>query len=43
MHIDENGHLILTYTGDNPPPLSIDENGHLIYTLDGGQVIDLAV
>lgn len=41
MHIDENGHLILTYTGDNPPPLSIDENGHLIYTLDGGQVIDL--
>lgn len=35
FEIDENGHLICTYDGSNPPPLSIDENGHLIWTLEG--------
>lgn len=33
LHIDDNGHLICTYDGSEPPPLSIDENGHLIYTI----------
>lgn len=35
FEIDENGHLICTYDGSSPPPLSIDENGHLIWTLEG--------
>ena len=35
FHIDESGHLICTYDGSDPPPLSIDENGHLIWTLEG--------
>lgn len=35
FEIDESGHLICIYSGNNPPPLSIDENGHLICTLEG--------
>lgn len=35
FHIDESGHLICTYDGSDPPPLSIDENGHLIWNLEG--------
>lgn len=38
FHIDENGDLIITYTGDEVPPFSIDENGNLIYTLGGNEV-----
>lgn len=36
----ENGDLIVTYTGEAPPPLSIVD-GHLIYTLNDGQQIDV--
>ena len=39
VHVDENGDLILSYVGDEAPPLSIDENGNLIYTLSGNQII----
>lgn len=38
FHIDKNGDLIITYTGDEVPPFSIDENGDLIYTLAGNEV-----
>lgn len=38
VRVDENGDLILTYTGDDIPPLSINEDGDLIYTLDGNEV-----
>ena len=38
FHIDENGDLIITYTGKEIPPFSIDENGDLIYTLAGNEV-----
>ncbi len=40
-HIDENGDLIITYTGDSPPPLKINENGELVYSLVDGQEINL--
>ena len=40
MSVNEAGHLIVTYTGDDPPDLHIDENGDLIYSLDG-QELDL--
>jgi len=36
FHIDEDGHLICTYSGDAPPPLHIDADGHLIYTYQAG-------
>lgn len=39
VNVDSNGDLIVTYVGDNPPPLSIDENGDLIYTLNGNQIV----
>lgn len=38
FHIDENGDLIITYTGEEIPPFSIDQNGDLIYTLAGNEV-----
>ncbi len=38
VRVDENGDLILTYVGDEVPPLSINEDGDLIYTLDGNEV-----
>ena len=38
VEVDENGDLILTYVGDEVPPLSINEDGDLIYTLDGNEV-----
>ena len=38
VEVDENGDLILTYTGDDAPPLSINEDGDLVYTLDGSEV-----
>ena len=38
VEVDENGDLILTYTGDEVPPLSINEDGDLVYTLDGSEV-----
>lgn len=31
FHIDEQGHLILTYTGDQAPNVRINEDGHLIW------------
>ena len=39
--IDESGNLVITYTGDEAPPLSINENGELVYTLDGGTEVNL--
>lgn len=30
FNVDENGHLIVSYTGANAPNFSIDKNGHLI-------------
>lgn len=41
FHIDEEGHLIVDYDTDDPPPLSIDDKGHLIYTISEGKTIDL--
>ena len=38
FHIDENGDLIITYTGEEIPPFSIDQNGDLIYALAGNEV-----
>lgn len=38
FHIDENGDLIITYTGEEIPPFSINQNGDLIYTLAGNEV-----
>lgn len=38
VRVDENGDLILTYVGDDIPPLSINEDGDLVYTLDGSEV-----
>lgn len=32
--VDENGHLILTYGGTEPPPFHIGADGHLYYDLD---------
>lgn len=37
VRVDENGDLILTYVGDEVPPLSI-KDGDLIYTLDGNEI-----
>lgn len=35
MHVDGNGHLIMTYNdGDGPPPLEIGEDGHLHYMFE---------
>lgn len=31
LHVDDTGHLILTYTGDDAPNMYIDDNGHLIW------------
>lgn len=33
FHVDENGDLILSYTGDNAPDFRIDDNGDLILTI----------
>ncbi len=33
FNVDEDGHLILTYTGNDPPDFEIDEDGHLILTI----------
>lgn len=38
MGIDDNGHLILSYEGDDPPDLRIDENGHLVYGYNGNEL-----
>lgn len=38
FNIDNNGDLILSYTGEDVPPFSIDNNGDLIYTLNGREV-----
>lgn len=32
FQVNSSGHLILTYSGDTAPALSIDTSGHLIYT-----------
>lgn len=32
FNIDENGHLILSYTDEQPPNFTVNEEGHLIYT-----------
>lgn len=39
--MDEEGFLVVTYTGDDPPPLSINENGELVYSLVDGQEVNL--
>ena len=39
VNVDSNGDLIVTYVGDNPPPLSLDPNGDLIYTLAGNRIV----
>lgn len=41
VKIDENGDLILTYSSDTPPPLSINEDGDLVYALDSDNFINL--
>lgn len=33
FNVDENGHLILSYTGDDVPNFEINESGHLILTV----------
>ncbi len=33
FQVDENGHLILSYTGEEKPDFSISDSGHLILTL----------
>lgn len=38
FHVDEDGYLVLSYTGDNPPAFRIDENGNLIYTINDQDV-----
>lgn len=40
-HVSEDGYLVVTYTGDNPPPLRINENGELVYSLVNGQEVNL--
>ena len=37
-HIDDDGFLVVTYTGDSPPPLSISDDGYLVYTLNGQEI-----
>lgn len=39
INVDSNGDLILTYVGDQAPPLSLDSNGDLIYTLAGNRIV----
>lgn len=39
INVDSTGDLIVTYVGDNPPPLSLDPNGDLIYTLAGNRIV----
>lgn len=36
--VDENGDLILSYTGDDPPPFEINDDGDLVYTLNGNTI-----
>lgn len=38
VYVDEEGFLVVTYTGDDPPPLSIDNAGYLVYTLNGQEI-----
>lgn len=33
FNVDDNGHLILSYTGDQAPDFFIDSNGHLVLNL----------
>lgn len=40
-HIDDDGFLVVTYTGDSPPPLSINEAGELVYSLADGQEVNV--
>lgn len=39
VNVDSNGDLIVTYVGDDPPPLSLDSNGDLVYTLAGNRIV----
>lgn len=35
MHVDDEGHLILTHNDNEPtPPLSINSEGHMVYTIE---------
>lgn len=38
VYVDEEGFLVVTYTGDDPPPLSISDDGYLVYTLNGQEI-----
>lgn len=38
--IDDNGHLLVSYDTETPPPLHLDSNGHLIYTYTLGEEIE---
>lgn len=40
-HISDDGYLVVTYTGDSPPPLSINEAGELVYSLADGQKVNV--
>jgi len=33
FNVNEDGHLLISYTGDEAPDFSIDANGHLILTV----------
>lgn len=38
VYVDDEGYLVVTYTGDDPPPLSISDDGYLVYTLNGQEI-----
>ena len=38
VYVDDEGFLVVTYTGDDPPPLSISDDGYLVYTLNGQEI-----
>lgn len=38
VYVDEEGFLVVTYSGDDPPPLSISDDGYLVYTLNGQEI-----
>lgn len=41
MYVNQDGNLILSYTDETPPPLSLDESGNLIYTVSDKTSVDL--
>jgi hypothetical protein len=43
VYIDENGHLIVSYAGNDTPAMEIDDNGHLIVTYAGATAPDMSI